>query len=406
MGSEPKSIVVLGGGQAGAWAAKTLRDEGYSADLLLVSEEQHAPYERPALSKQVLSGKAEPGSTRVFSSDVLDGLRLDRRSGVRAASVDRPRKLVTLADGTQLPYDKLLFCTGGSAHRPDIRGVHQAGVFTLRTIDDCRNIASALAQARRVCVIGGGWIGLEVASTAAGMGKDVVLLERGDALCRRLLPASLGAYLLALHRAAGVEVHLETTAQSIERAPTGLRVATSADTAIEADVVVIGAGLVPNDELAVHAGLRCARGIVVDSQCVTSDPDILAAGDVAIAPNSWAGGLVRLESWQNAIEQAVAAAKNCLGATVQYDPLPWFWSEQHGINLQVYGWPQPSHRAVTRQLAAPGSFLTFLLEGERVASAVAVNAAKELRAGRKLIQQRTVVRDVDLAHPRIALASL
>ena len=406
MRSEPKSIVILGAGQAGAWAAKTLRDEGYAANLFLVSEEQHAPYERPALSKQVLSGQAELGSTRVFRSEILEGLKLQGRSGVRAASVDRPQRLVTLADGTQLPYDKLLFCTGGRAHRPDIPGVYQEGVFTLRTIDDCRNIASALAQAGRVCVIGGGWIGLEVASTAAGMGKEVVLLERGDTLCRRLLPDSLGDYLLALHRAAGIEVHLGATAQSIERAPTGLRVVTSAGAAIEADLVVIGAGLVPNDELAAHAGLHCARGIVVDSQCVTSDPDILAAGDVAVAPNSWAGGLVRLESWQNATEQAVAAAKNCLGAKVQYDPLPWFWSDQHGTNLQIYGWPQPSHRVVTRQLAAPGSFLTFLLEGERVASAVAVNAPKELRASRKLIQQRATVRDVDLAQPQIALASL
>lgn len=255
-------------------------------------------------------------------------------------------------------------------------------------------------------MIGGGWIGLEVASTAIGLGKDVVLLERGSRLCQRVLPETVAEQLLALHRKSGVQVRLATVAERIERMSGRLQVRTAEGEAVDADLVVVGVGLVPNDELAAQAGLRCSRGIVVDARCISSDPDILAAGDVAVAPNSWAGGLVRLESWQNATEQAMVAAKAALGLEGEYDPLPWFWSDQQGANVQIYGWPASAHRAVTRQLDRPGAFLTFLLEGERVASAVGVNAAKELRAVRKLIEQRKAVHECDLVDPQVRLSTL
>lgn len=405
MVAAPESIVILGGGQAGAWAARTLRTEGYTGVLSLVSEEPHAPYERPALSKGVLAGTAAPESIQVFKPDVLAGLDLRVHRRVRATSLDRGSRRVSLSDGAAVRYDKLLFCTGGRAVRPPVDGIDLPGVFTLRTLDDCRHLADALAAARHVCVVGGGWIGLEVASTAIALGKDVVLLERGPRLCRRVLPATVAEHLLALHRQAGVDVRLATGAERIDRVNGRLRVSTAPGEAVQTDLVVVGAGLVPNDELAAQAGLRCARGIVVDARCITSDPDILAAGDVAVAPNSWAGGLVRLESWQNATEQAVIAARSALGAPCEYDPLPWFWSEQHGVNVQIYGWPRPGQRALTRPVGA-GSFLTFLLEGEWITGAVAVNAPRELRAARKLIEQRTPVRESDLLDANVRLSTL
>ena len=406
MAAAPKSIVILGAGQAGAWAARALRDHGYAQEIQMVSAELHEPYERPPLSKALLAGKADPASTRVFSPAVLASLGLQWHCGVPATALDRASKRVTLADGSALAYDKLLFCTGGRALRPPIAGMDLPGVFTLRTLDDSLRIAAALADAQRVCIIGGGWISLEVSSTAVALGKQVTLLQKSSSLCERVLPPALADHLALLHRQAGVELRLDTGAEAIQKVAERLRVVTTSGSAVEADVVVVGAGLVPNDELATQAGLQCARGIVVDARCVTSDPDILAAGDVAVAPNVWADGLVRLESWQNATDQAVVAAQVALGADLQYSPLPWFWSDQHGVNLQIYGWPMARHRAVTRQLGTAGSFLTFLLEGDKVASAVAWNAARELRMARKLIESRKPVCDADLANPDLRLSAI
>lgn len=403
---ETNSIVILGGGQAGAWAAKTLRDEGHTGRVTLVCEERHAPYERPALSKDVLAGKAAPHTTRVFGEKVFDDLKLDYREGVRAESLDRRSKRVHLSDNTDVSYDKVVFCTGGRALRPPIEGVELPGVYTLRTLEDCQRLRNALLQAENVCVVGGGWIGMEVASTAIHMDKPVTLLEREHRLCARVLPADVSTNLLRLHQHAGVDVRLEANVTAIQAEGARLRVATSNGTSVFASIVVIGAGLVANDEIASNAGLPCSHGIIVDNHCVTADPDILAAGDVAVAPNRWAGRAIRLESWENAREQAIVAAKVSLGANAHYEPLPWFWSDQHDVNLQIYGWPQPHHRTITRYLGPPNSQITFLLDAGKIVSAVAINAARELRMSRKLIERSTTVLESALSNPDIKLSSI
>ncbi len=404
--TKPSSIVIVGGGQSGAWAAKTLRDQGYAGAVTLVCDELHSPYERPALSKAVLSRSAEPHTTQVFAADVLESLALHWRRGIRVESLDRPSKRLFLSDGSELVYDKLIFCTGGRALRPRIPGIDLAGVHTLRTLDDCQYLGEAMRRSRSVCVIGGGWIGLEVASAAVGMGKAVTLLERSTRLCERALPAEVSAHVLDVHLAAGVDVRLGMEVEALERSGAGLCVVSANAATVRADIVVIGAGLVANDEVASKAGLLCDHGIAVDTRCSTSDPDILAAGDVALAPNQWAGRRVRLESWQNATDQAVVAAKACLGIEAAYDPLPWFWSDQHGVNIQIYGWPGAKGLIVTRPVKAPGSFVTFLLEEDRIVGAVAVNAARELRMSRKLIEDRRIVRPAELADPAFKLSSL
>jgi 3-phenylpropionate/trans-cinnamate dioxygenase ferredoxin reductase subunit len=401
---EPASVVILGGGQAGAWAAKTLRDEGYAGEITLVSEELPAPYERPPLSKAMLKQPADALSAQVFSDALLDGLSLTWRKGVRAESLDLRSRRIQLSDQSALSYGKLIFCTGGRALRPPIAGVDLPGVMTLRTLDDCSRLRDALHTAQTLCIVGGGWIGLEVASTARSMGKKVTLLERGHRLCQRTLPPEVSAYLLALHRAAGVDVRLGSDVSAIESSGTSLYVTTSDGTSVSADLVVIGAGLVANDEVAADAGLQCDRGILVDNRCVSSDPDVLAAGDVAVAPNRWAGRPIRLESWRNATDQAIAAAKVALGQDVHYDPLPWFWSDQHDINLQIFGWPQPHHRAVRRSLGANDAHITFLLDGDKVVSAIGINAARELRMSRRLIETSIAVQDRDLGDPDFKLS--
>jgi 3-phenylpropionate/trans-cinnamate dioxygenase ferredoxin reductase subunit len=356
------------------------------------------------LSKAMLKQPASALSAQVFGDDLLDGLSLTWRKGVRAESLDLRSRQIQLSDQSALTYGKLIFCTGGRALRPPIAGVDLPGVLTLRTLDDCSRLHDALKTAETLCVVGGGWIGLEVASTARSMGKSVTLLERGHRLCQRALPPDVSAYLLELHRTAGVSVRLGSDVSAIESSGMSLRVSTSDGTSVTADLVVIGAGLIANDEVAAGAGLQCDRGILVDNRCVSSDPDVLAAGDVAVAPNRWAGRSIRLESWQNATAQAVVAAKVALGQDVRYDPLPWFWSDQHDINLQIFGWPQPHHRAVRRSLEPKDAHITFLLDGDKVVSAIGINAARELRMSRRLIETSIAVRDNDLGNPEFKLS--
>lgn len=401
-----QSVVILGSGQAGAWAAHTLRAEGFTGRVSLVGDELHMPYERPALSKSILAGESDLAAAQVFTGTAFLGLALDWHPSVTAVDVDRAGKKVALSNSQALTYDKLIFCTGGRARVPAIEGIGHPNVFTLRTIEDSLRLKARLQGAGSVCIVGGGWIGLEVASTAAAMGKRVSVLERGSALCKRVLPPAVSASLLALHRERGVDVRLNAEVTAIQRDADRLIVcATTGD--VTADVVVVGAGMTANDELAARAGLRCDRGIVVDTHGVTSDPDILAAGDVAVAPNSFAQKPVRLESWENAKDQAAVAARTALGKEAHYDPLPWFWSDQHGVNLQLCGFARGDQRAVTRRLASPaGSQITFLLDGDHVSAAVALNAPRELRMARKLIERRTAVQAAQLEDPLVKISSL
>lgn len=402
----PSSVLILGAGQAGAWAAKTLRSEGYDGEITLVGDEQHPPYERPPLSKAQLGAAETSPSALVLGNDMLDALSLDWRRGALAERLDLGSKYVHLRDGARLAYGKLILCTGGRALLPPIAGISLPGVFTLRSFDDCVRLGTALRAAQRVCIIGGGWIGLEVASTARQMGKSVTLLHKGDSLCERVLPQAASGFLFALHRSAGVDVRLNSTARAIEQYSSGLAVQTTSDEPVQADLVLVATGMAANDSIAADAGLACDRGVLVDSHCTTSDPDVLAAGDVAVAPNSWAQQQIRLESWQNAIDQSTVAAKVALGRNAAYDPLPWFWSDQFGVNLQIYGWPQSHHRVVSRNLGDPASQIFFLLDGSKVEAAIAINAPRELRMGRKLIENRVVVRDSELKDPTIRISSI
>ena len=386
------TIVIVGAGQAGGWAAQTLRKEGFNGRLVLIGDELHPPHERPPLSKAVLAGEAAPESTRLMKPDAFDALALDWRPGARVTRIDRVAKRLETADGGTLGYDKLILCTGGRARTLPIAGADAPGVHTLRTIDDALTLAPVLKPGNSVVVVGGGWIGLEVAATARKKGADVVVVEAQSRLCERTVPREISEHLLALHRSNGTRVLLGAGVAGFTRDEDGKAVVTLSDaSSLTCDAVVIGVGLVPNDELARGAGLACDGGVIVDARCRTSDPDILAAGDVAVAPNPWAGRSVRLESWQNAQDQGIAAARSALGLDVDYQPLPWFWSDQYGMNLQIYGIPTPSHRVVARGVPGSESFVLFYLDGDVVKAAIGPNAARDLRFARRLIEQRKPV---------------
>jgi len=402
------TIIVVGGGQAGGWAAKTLRAEGYTGRVVLIGEERHPPYERPPLSKSVLAGEVAPETTHLFKPDAWEALAIETRAGERVASIDRAATSVVLANGERAAYDALILCTGGRARTLPIPGADAAAVRTLRTIEDSLAIRRALdGPDKRLVVVGGGWIGLEVAATARASGAAVTLVEALPRLCARCVPDAVSEYLLALHRSHGVDVILDRAVVELAGDPSGaLTLKLDDGRALAADLAVVGIGLVANDELARAAGIACDNGVVVDAQCRTSDPHVFAAGDVAVAPNPWASRPLRLESWQNAQNQAIAAAKAALGREVSYAPLPWFWSDQYDLKLQIYGLPASSHQAVMRGDPSSGTFLAFYLEADRVKAVVGANALRDLRVARKLIEQGKVVRADDLADTARPLAEL
>lgn len=401
------TIVIVGAGQAGGWAAQTLRKEGFTGRLVLIGDELHPPHERPPLSKAVLAGKAEPHSLWLQKPDAFAALALDWRPGTKVVGLDRQAKRVTLADGQSLAYDKLILCSGGRARRLPIPGADAPGVHTLRTVDDALALAPKLQPGRAVVVIGGGWIGLEVAATARQKGADVTVVEAQRRLCERTVPAEVSAHLLALHQRHGTQVLLGCGVERIVRQDDGrLRLTLSDGSEREADAIVVGIGLVPNDDLARDAGRACDGGVLVDAACRSADPDILAAGDVAVAENPWAGRRLRLESWQNAQAQGIAAARSALGLPVDDAPLPWFWSDQYGMNLQIYGMAKAGQQVVVRGAPGSDSFVLFYLEAGVVQAAIGPNAARDLRFARRLIEQQRPVDAQRLADTATAMSKL
>jgi 3-phenylpropionate/trans-cinnamate dioxygenase ferredoxin reductase subunit len=400
-------VVIVGAGQAGGWAAKTLRGEGFAGRITLIGLEPHPPYERPPLSKGVLAGTATVESAYLFKPDAFAALDLDFRAGVRATRIDRTARAVHLEDGSSVAYDKLILATGGEARRLPVPGGDGPRVHYLRTLDESLAIRAALGPGRRLAVVGGGWIGLEVAATARKCGAEVTVLETVDRLCARAVPPSVSDFLHALHVRNGVTIRTGCGVKAIEdRGERGLHLALGDSSTLDADAVVVGIGLVPQLQLAREAGLEVGDGVLVDERCRTADPDILVAGDCANMPLACLGRRVRLESWANAQNQAITAAKSALGEDVRYDELPWFWSDQFDANVQLLGLPERWPEPVVRGDRHGASFSLFYLDGERIVAVVSVNAPRDLRATKRLMQLGRAVRASDLAEPAVNLAKL
>lgn len=331
-------VVVVGAGQAAAAAIRALRRSGFSGPVELVGSERHLPYERPPLSKDVLLGKATIESCIRLPVTDIDDLKVTTHLDRRVVSVDAAARSVRFEDGTELRYSALLLATGGVPRRLDIPGESFPSVHYLRTIEDATAIGKSLSTAKRVAIIGGGFIGMELASVSSSLGKSVVVLEREAELLARVLPAPLGRTFRTLAENHGVKVHLATSVQAIERTDAGLAVRTSAGT-FEADAVCIGVGLIPETALAASAGCEVDGGVVVDNQQRTNVPGIWAAGDCALHHSSVRGRRGRFESWHNAEEQGAAAGRSIAGNAS--DPViaqqPWFWTDQFGLNIQILG---------------------------------------------------------------------
>lgn len=403
----PRTVVVIGGGQAAGWVMKTLRGEGFAGRIVMIADEAHLPYERPPLSKAVLAGEADISTVRVVQPDEFGALGVEAWQPERAVSIDRARRVVRAASGREIEYDRLVIATGGAPRRLPDAIVATPRLHYLRTLDEAVALGERLRASRRVLVIGGGWIGLEVAATARKLGVDAVVVEGAPRLCARSVPGAVSDFLLELHRANGVDIRLNASLASLGAHPADAnRVrATLADgTAVDADFAVAGIGLALNASLATEAGLHVDDGIVVDEYGATSDPAIFACGDVANHPNAWLKRRVRLESWANAQNQAIAAAKAVLGVRAPYAEIPWFWSDQYDVNLQILGdLPADAQLVVRGDIAAKRATLFFVTHGA-LRGVIAINSARELKLARKWMNQGRAIDVAALADTTRALA--
>lgn len=402
--------VIVGAGQAGAWVARALRQHSREAEIVLLGQEPHPPYERPPLSKAVMSG-AQPDPPCLLSVRQAHELDIQLKLSATAVAIDRGHRQVMLAQEPPLSYDTLVLATGGKARRPGIPGGNLDGVYTLRSLDDAVQLRSALQAGRRLLVVGGGWIGLELAATARLLGLQVCVIESGPRLCARSVPAGVSDFLLRLHRAQGVEVQLDGAVTAIERPENGGPLQAHTHRGLrQADVIVFGIGLEPDTALASACGLQVDNGIVVDAHCRTSDPSIYAIGDVANQPCAWpgapAGARIRLESWANAQNQGIAVGHALSGKAPGQQDLPWFWSDQYDVNLQVLGIPSDAGTHIMRGSANDTKFCVFQVVDGRLHSVIAVNMAKELKLAKRWHKQGRCPGVAELQNPATRLERL
>ena len=399
-------IVVLGGGQAGAQAVETLRREGYLGDLVMVSEEPHLPYQRPPLSKKYLSGELTEERLWFHHQSFYDEHQIALRLGLRGEKIEALARAVILSSGERLQYDRLLLCTGSLPRRINLPGSELSGIRYLRGLEDIPAIRSAMIPGARVLIIGGGYIGLETAATARKLDCQVTVVEMADRVMNRVVAPSVSGYFESEHRMHGVNIVCNMQIQRLEGDGGIERVLCADGSCFNVDLIVVGIGAIPNTQLAVEAGLDCDNGIVVDQFCRTSDPAIFAAGDCTNHPSLRFDTRVRLESVDNAFEQAKAAAKNMLGRPVMHDRVPWFWSDQFDNKLLVVGLSQGYDQQVLRGDPATRCFSVCYLHGGELLAVEAVNNPKDYIAAGKLIRGRARLRLDRLADPSVALKDL
>lgn len=390
-------IVIVGGGQAGGWAAKTLRDQGFGGEICVVAEEEWDFYERPPLSKAALLD-TDAQLPRLFSHEAQQALNLTWYRPLRAERIDRLAKTVILSNGERLSYNVLLIATGGRARLPDESWAAHPQVYTLRHWQDAQRLKSRLAASQKLAIVGGGWIGLEIAASARKCGVAVTLYEQQPALCMRSVSAEVSQALAQMHREQGVDIRCGCGALELEE-DNALPTLHGDGRRETFDAVVVGIGVDLNLELARDAGLKTERGIVVDSQGRTSDPFIFAAGDVAQHHHY---GLC-IQSWAFAQNQAVATAKAILNPDAPgYDDAPWLWSDQYQHNIQILGIPQPGSRTIARE----DSLYFSLDENGRLTQLVAFNDARTVKLAKRWMAAGRDLSAVPLADPAFSLMSL
>ncbi|CAN7639465.1 FAD-dependent oxidoreductase [Phenylobacterium sp. LjRoot225] len=397
-------VVIIGAGHAGGTLAALLRQYGHTGPITMVGDEPIAPYQRPPLSKAWLKGEADADSLALKPLEFYAGANIDFRPSVKAVKLERSARRVHLSDGSELGYDFLVIATGARAIALPIPGADLQGVLSLRTAADAEALKAQVGPGKKLAVVGGGYIGLEVAASGRALGAEVVVLEREARLLARVACETLSTFFRDVHEQHGVTFELGASVTGFEGANGHITGVSLADGRIvPCDAAVVGVGVIPNDELAVDSGLETARGVVVDLEARTADPHVFAIGDVAHRPMPIYGRMFRMESVPNALEQAKQAACAITGRPAPAGEVPWQWSDQYDLKLQIAGYAFDVDEIVVRGDPKSGKFAVFHLKGDQLQSVEAINAPPEFMMGRQLIGNRKALDKAKLADPTVSM---
>lgn len=396
-------VLIIGAGHAGGTAAALLRQYGHGGEIILAGEELAPPYQRPPLSKAWLKGEADLEALLLRPESFYVEQAIDFRPGVTAVSIDPVARTVAFADGSVEDYDALILATGSINRRLPVPGGDRPDLLGLRTLEDAERLKAVLGQGRRLAVVGGGYVGLEAAASARALGAEAIVIERMDRVLARVASETLSIFFTEKHRAHGVTI---LTGAEVTGFGDGA-VLLGDGSAVQADAILVGVGAIPCDALARTAGLACDNGVVVDEGARTSDPAIWAIGDMTRRPIPVHGGVRhRLESVPNALEQAKQVASAITGRPSPAPEVPWFWSDQYDVKLQIAGLPFDADRQLVRGDAASDSFAVFHLSGDRIVSVEAVNAPSEFMGGRLLIGRGAAVDPARLVDPTVPMKAV
>ncbi|MEV0948500.1 FAD-dependent oxidoreductase [Rhodococcus sp. NPDC049939] len=405
-----RTFIVVGGGLAGAKTAEALRDKDFDGSIILLAEEEHLPYDRPPLSKEHFAGKKSLSDFTVHNGDWYRDHHVDLRLGTTATDLDLSAHTVTLPDGSTLAYDKLALATGSRSRRPPIAGSDAVGVHYLRSVDESDRLIEAVADGARLVVIGAGWIGLEVGASARQKGADVAVIEASELPLTNSLGPEMGRVFADLHRENGVRLHLGAKVEEItveDGRATGVRLGDG--TVLPADAVLVAVGAAPNIEIAERAGLDVDGGVLVDEGLQTSDPDVVAVGDIAAQLHPQLGTRIRVEHWANALNQPAVGAATMLGVKAEYARLPYFFTDQFDLGMEYTGYaPRDAYeRVVVRGDVSGREFLAFWLDANNnVLAGMNVNIWDATDQIKQLVSSSTAVDPDRLADSAVPLADL
>ena len=384
-------FVIVGASLAGATAAVTLREEGFGGRVVLIGEEVHPPYQRPPLSKRYLRGEEPFEDALVKPVDFYSSNDIETRFGTRATRIDPVEKSLELSNGDHIRYDKALIATGSRNRRFPIPGQDLAGVYDLRTVDDCDRIRDEVVPGRRAAIVGMGFIGCEVAASLRQLGLDVVVIEGGKGPLDRVLGKEVGQVVEHIHRDHGVEMIFEEHVSGFQGTGSVERIVTESGRNIDCDFAVVGVGVEPVTDIVVGSDIEVDNGIVVDEYCRTNVDGVFAAGDVANHYHPIFKQKMRVEHWHNAVNQGAAAARNMMGTAWIYDEVHWFWSDQYGYALQYAGFHREWDELVVRGSLEERDFIAFYVKNGLVAAAVGMNRGRDVRRAMRVIKARTAV---------------
>ena len=401
-----ETVVIAGAGHAAGQVVASLRQKKFAGRIVLIGEEPWLPYQRPPLSKKFLAGELSAERLYFKPESFYDDPDIEVRLGTRITEIDRDNCSVTSVDGEVFTYNKLVLALGGRPRTLPLPGAELAGIHYLRGIDDVLKIQSEIQEERRLVIVGAGYIGLEVAAVAAQLGLEVTVVEMEDRVMSRVVSPQLSEFYQQEHVAHGVTLKLSTGTSGFSGTGKLQYVLLDNGEKLPADLVVIGVGIVPNIELADAAGLATENGIVVDDHCRTSDPNIFAVGDCTFHPNDVLGKSLRLESVHNALEQAKTAASNICGENSSYAQVPWFWSDQYDLKLQIVGLSQGYDEVVMRGDPVTRSFACLYLRDGQLIAVDAVNSPRDFMQSKALIANRARIDPRKLANTEVALKDL